>query len=189
MCTCGGLLLRVSFLLNQLIHPCFKEQLCLSRRKESGGLGHLTSADFSFGWLSTTSAGLPINCLSEAWITTSDKLSKRGLDHPERCPLCDQQDKTINHLLAPSVFVRQVWAGLLQPAGLMELTPQPHDEVFEDWWRIASMRVLGQLKKGFNSLVVLGAWVIWKNRNSCMFNDVSPSVPAVLQMAREEALL
>jgi hypothetical protein len=123
------------------------------------------------------------------WCWTSDKLTKRGLDHPERCPLCDQQDKTINHLLAPSVFVRQVWAGLLQPAGLMELTPQPHDEVFEDWWRIASMRVLGQLKKGFNSLVVLGAWVIWKNRNSCVFNDVSPSVPAVLQMAREEALL
>jgi hypothetical protein len=31
--------------------------------------------------------------------------------------------------------------------------------------------------------------VIWKHRNSCVFNDVSPSVLAVLQMAREEALL
>jgi hypothetical protein len=55
------------------------------------------------------------------------------------------------------VFARQVWACLLQPAGLMVLTPQPHDEVFEDWWRIASMQVSGLLRKGFNSLVVLGA--------------------------------
>jgi hypothetical protein len=39
----------------------------------------------------------------------------------------------------------------------MVLTPQPHDEVFEDWWRIASMQVSGLLRKGFNSLVVLGA--------------------------------
>jgi hypothetical protein len=64
---------------------------------------------------------------------TSDKLAKRGMDHPERCPLCDQQDETINHLLASCVFARQVWTGLLQPAGLLELTLQPHDGVFEDW--------------------------------------------------------
>jgi hypothetical protein len=44
-------------------------------------------------------------------------------------------------------------------------------------------------RKGFNSLVVLGAWVIWKHRNLCVFNDSAPSVPTALQMAREEALL
>jgi hypothetical protein len=119
---------------------------------------------------------------------TSDKLAKRGMDHPERCPLCDQQDETINHLLASCVFARQVWTGLLQPAGLLELTLQPHNGVFEDWCT-ASMWVPGQLRKGFNSLMVLGAWVIWKHRNSCVLNGVSPSVPAVLEMAREEALL
>jgi hypothetical protein len=51
------------------------------------------------------------------------------------------------------------------------------------------MRVPGQLKKGFNSLVVLGTWVVWKHRISCVFNGISPSVPAILEMAREEALL
>jgi hypothetical protein len=51
------------------------------------------------------------------------------------------------------------------------------------------MRVPGHLRKGFNSLVVLGAWVIWKHRNSCVFNGVPPSVPSILLMAREEALL
>jgi hypothetical protein len=56
------------------------------------------------------------------------------------------------------------------------------------WW-CASSRVQEQLRKGFNSLVILGAWVIWKLRNSCVFNGAVPSVPAALLVAREEALL
>jgi hypothetical protein len=119
----------------------------------------------------------------------ADKLARRGLDHPERCPLCDQQAETINHLLVSCVFARQVWDGLLQPVGLLELVPQPVDEVFDEWWRSSNMRVHGHIRKGFNSLVVLGAWVIWKHRNLCVFNGSAPSVPTALQMAREEALL
>jgi hypothetical protein len=137
----------------------------------------------------------PDKCRFFIWLVehnrcwTSDKLAKRGMDHPERCPLYDQQDETINHLLASCMFARQVWAGLLQPVGLLELTPQPHDGLFEEWRRTVILRVPAQLKKGFNSLVVMGMWVIWKHRNSCVFNGVTPSVPAVLGMAREEALL
>jgi hypothetical protein len=71
MCTGGGLLPQVSFPPNQLIQPRFKDQFRLSRRRGFGGLGHLTSAGFSFGWYSTTGVGLPINWLSEAWITLS----------------------------------------------------------------------------------------------------------------------
>jgi hypothetical protein len=51
------------------------------------------------------------------------------------------------------------------------------------------MRVQGQAREGFNSLVILGSWVVWKHRNQCLFHGASPSVAAVLQVAREEALL
>jgi hypothetical protein len=44
-------------------------------------------------------------------------------------------------------------------------------------------------RKGFKSLVVLGAWVIWKHRNMCVFNGAAPSVSAALLVAREEALM
>jgi hypothetical protein len=96
---------------------------------------------------------------------------------------------TISHLLTSCVFAKQVWSGLLQLVGMLAQMPQLHDELFEDWWRNASLRVPGQLKKGFDSLVVLGTWVIWKHRNSCVFNGVAPSVLAVLEMVKEEALL
>jgi hypothetical protein len=51
------------------------------------------------------------------------------------------------------------------------------------------MRVPSQVREGFNSLVILGAWVVWKHGNQCLFHGASPSIAADLQVAREEALL
>jgi hypothetical protein len=51
----------------------------------------------------------PNKCRFFIWLVehnrcwTADKLAKRGTDHPEQCPLCEQQDETINHLLTSCV--------------------------------------------------------------------------------------
>jgi hypothetical protein len=111
------------------------------------------------------------------------------MDHPDHCPLCEQEEETINHLLTSCVFARQVWFDLLSTVSLQELTPQPADDSFEEWWRRSNTRLQGQCRRGFNSLVILDAWIIWKHRNQCVFKGVSPSVPFVLQAARDEALL
>jgi hypothetical protein len=31
--------------------------------------------------------------------------------------------------------------------------------------------VTGDARKGLNSLIILGAWSIWKHRNDCTFNE------------------
>jgi hypothetical protein len=41
------------------------------------------------------------------------------------------------------------------------------------------------MREGLNSLLILGAWIIW--RNDCVFNGVPPRVSRVLGMARDEA--
>jgi hypothetical protein len=33
----------------------------------------------------------------------------RGAFHPDKCPLCDQEDETIQQLLTTCMVVRQVW--------------------------------------------------------------------------------
>jgi hypothetical protein len=38
---------------------------------------------------------------------TADRLAKRGLIHPEKCPFCDQEDETIDHLLVTCSFSRE----------------------------------------------------------------------------------
>ena len=45
---------------------------------------------------------------------TADRLANRGLNHPARCPLCDQETEPINHLLASCVFTRVFSYNLLR---------------------------------------------------------------------------
>jgi len=104
-----------------------------------------------------------------------------GLPHPPRCPLCDQDDETIQHLLASCVFARQVWVAVLGAIGLLSLTPLHSDEVFQDWWSRVTRQVAKEKRKGFHSLVILVAWSIWKHRNRCVFEGHRPSVPLVVQ--------
>jgi hypothetical protein len=78
---------------------------------------------------------------------TADRLARKGLNHPAACPLCDQTEETIDHLLISCVFSRQVWFAILQGIGLQALAPQAVDLSFEDWWAAASNRVAGQEPK------------------------------------------
>lgn len=65
----------------------------------------------------------PLQCRFFTWLAlrnrcwTSDRLARRGLDHQEACPLCDQEEETINHLLLECVFTREVWAAVCRALG------------------------------------------------------------------------
>jgi hypothetical protein len=41
--------------------------------------------------------------------------------------------------------------------------------------------------RGFNSLVLLGAWILWKEKNNIVFNGVSPRLDRALLLAQDEA--
>jgi hypothetical protein len=57
------------------------------------------------------------------------------------------------------------------------------------WWEEASGSVNGPIKKGLNSLIALGAWIIWNHRNKCIFDGWTPNVSLALRLAREERLM
>ena len=68
----------------------------------------IPTADFT--WKSRA----PLRCHFFAWIAlqnrcwTSDRLARRGLDHQEACPFCDQHEESIDHILLHCVFACQV---------------------------------------------------------------------------------
>lgn len=51
---------------------------------------------------------------------------------------------------------------------------------------MSSSLVDGLVEKGLDSLVSLGAWIIWRHRNECVFNGASPSLPFAFVLAGEE---
>ncbi|WVZ76728.1 hypothetical protein U9M48_024677 [Paspalum notatum var. saurae] len=134
----------------------------------------------------------PGNCRFFMWLVahdrcwTADRLARRGLQHHPRCLLCDQDFETIDHLLASCVFSRQFWFQLLQKFGLQSLYPEPGVVSFGDWWRNLNEAVSGPIKQGLNSVVILGAWSLWKLRNRCVFDGVSPSLAGLVNQVSEE---
>jgi hypothetical protein len=58
---------------------------------------------------------------NRCWI--ADRLARRGLTHPERCPMCDQAPETINHILVGCTFAREFWYRFLSQVGLQSLSP------------------------------------------------------------------
>jgi hypothetical protein len=109
-------------------------------------------------------------------VWTADRLQKRGMDHPERCPLCDQDQETLDHMLIGCVFAREFWFKLLLQVNLQLLAPQSEDSAFLEWWRTLCTKVSGIARDGLNSLVILGVWTLWKQHNGCVFDNKSPSI-------------
>jgi hypothetical protein len=120
---------------------------------------------------------------------TVDRLARRGLRHPDKCLLCDQEDENIEHLLIGCVVARQFWYTLLHSFGLSQLAPTANNSPFDAWWERVAAALSGDVQKGLNLLIILGACCIWKHRNSCVFYGASPSVASILGMARDEAQL
>ena len=117
----------------------------------------------------------------------TDRLQKRGLPHPERCPL--RSGGKNSTLLISCVFARQFWYAILQPINLSQLTPTRSVKNFADWWKNAERRLPKQHRKGFNSLCILGAWILWKHRNACVFEGASPNLQVAVQAFKEESRL
>ena len=144
-------------------------------------------------WKRLWKSWAPNKCKIFVWLAirnrcwTADRLQKRGLPYPARCPLCDQEDETAQHILTSCVFARQFWLGILQPMDLSSLVPTRQAKSFAEWWRKSWRKVPKQNRKGFNSLVILGAWTLWKHRNSCIFDGSAPSVQVALQAFKDES--
>ncbi|GJN28013.1 hypothetical protein PR202_gb16092 [Eleusine coracana subsp. coracana] len=40
--------------------------------------------------------------------------------------------------------------------------------------------------KGFNSLVILGSWILWKHRNACVFEGAQPCINTIIREFENE---
>jgi hypothetical protein len=134
----------------------------------------------------------PSKCKVFLWLAiqnkcwTADRLASRGLPHPSSCALCDQEDEDVQHILTTCVFARQFWFKILAPLDFIRCVPSRHEGSFAEWWRKARKKVRKDARKGLNSLIILGGWILWKHRNACVFNGARPCINAILREFENE---
>jgi hypothetical protein len=78
---------------------------------------------------------------------------------------------------------------MLSLVGLQGCTPEPGEEKFQEWWRTIELKVPKQAHAGFNSLLSLILWSLWKHRNACVFDSISPAVTGIIIDIRRETIL
>jgi hypothetical protein len=85
--------------------------------------------------------------------------------------------------------VREAWTRILQGLNLNVILPPNSTSRFRSWWSEAVNRLPKDLRKGFNSLVILVTWEIWKHRNACVFDDFRPQMQSILASVAAEGQL
>jgi hypothetical protein len=136
-------------------------------------------------WKRLWKSWAPLKCKYFLWLAiqnkcwTSDRLEKRGLDHPMSCLFCDQSQETIQHILCTCVFARQFWHSILLALGVGNLSASADETSFADWWRKTSKKIHKSKRKVMNNIIILGAWCLWIHRNKVVFNGETPSLISI----------
>ncbi|XP_071685214.1 uncharacterized protein [Lolium perenne] len=113
---------------------------------------------------------------------------RHGMQSHSNCPLCEQALETADHLALGCVLSREVWHATLQRCNLSHLMPLAGDMLIE-WWPDSRRRVPQQLRRGFDSLVLLVVWTLWKERNNRVFERSAETARGICKRITEEVEL
>jgi mannosylglycoprotein endo-beta-mannosidase len=139
----------------------------------------------------------PVKCKIFIWLAlkyrlwTSDRRARHGLqEHTDPCYTCLQEEDTVDHILTQCPYTRQVWFEVLRSAGLNIQEPDLEANL-ERWWTEARKRVRKLDRKRFDSMIIITAWTLWKQRNSRVFGNVweQKNPTQILEAIKEEFLL
>ncbi|XP_071679762.1 uncharacterized protein [Lolium perenne] len=121
----------------------------------------------------------PPKCKFFVWLAlryrlwTSDRRHRHGLqDRSAACYWCLQDEDNLDHVLMRCPYARQVWFGCITAAGLNIVEPN-RDSSLESWWSSARDLVRRRDRNSFDTLVILIAWQIWKQRNARVFGNTN----------------
>jgi hypothetical protein len=119
---------------------------------------------------------------------TPDRLRRHGLSDIDVCALCAQEVETLDHLLLDCVHSRETWFRVLQFFGMADLAPS-REEPVAVWWLRTRKAVAKPSRKGFDTLVWLVAWSLWKERNRRVHERAALQPVALAGAIMEDARL
>jgi hypothetical protein len=139
-------------------------------------VGHIPSVVYPQIWKAKATP----KCRLHSWILvhnkclTADNLEKRGWPHNPICRLCFISPETAPHISASCPYSRTIWYLLLARFHLPQtLAPVATTDRLDDWWLHCSSLVPKLIRTRWRSLALLTWWMLWKERNNRIFNNVA----------------
>jgi hypothetical protein len=81
-------------------------------------------------------------------------------------------------MLAGCVVTKEVWFRVLELAGLQQLMDDLGDGDVSAWWLQRRLLLDSVKRRGFDSLVLLVSWEVWKERNARIHDEGSQWIDA-----------
>ena len=106
-------------------------------------------------------------------ILTAERLRKIGINGPSRCPLCEKQEETIDHLLIQCQYAKKCWDIVQFKLRWQGPRAQTIREALDGWPRIAEKSTLSSIWLVAPSLII---WELWKERNRRIFRGEKESL-------------
>jgi hypothetical protein len=105
-------------------------------------------------------------------VLTADNLVKPGWPHSPMCKLCNGSPETGVHMFATCPYSGQVWSSVLGRVNLSaSLSSSSNHLNLQDWWISVIDNLPSQLKDRWKSITLLTRWMLWKERNSRIFDN------------------
>jgi hypothetical protein len=112
-------------------------------------------------------------------IPTKENLCRRGILHIDEalCTVCDSSIESSRHLILHCNFAAKIWYAVCNWLGVVTVLPP---DVAMSYGLLVGSGRNKRIRKGFSIVWLALAWVLWKNRNDCIFNNVVGSVDDVV---------
>jgi len=103
---------------------------------------------------------------------TVENLKKRGIEGPSRCPLCKNDEETLDHILIRCPFSKEVWDQALMMTQRLNL-PENSQELFLNWMASSPFQLSKKslLQAAWNWIPKAICWNIWIERNNRIFRE------------------
>lgn len=96
------------------------------------------------------------------------ELVERGIQTPDNCPVCREEQETIIHMLFECHHAKVIWFG----SSLSLMVERQNANAFQDWW----MNMRRMSKEHGDCLLEVCAiicWNVWLARNAKVFRDLT----------------
>jgi hypothetical protein len=134
----------------------------------------------------------PMKCKFFMWLAvhrrclTADNLQRRGWPHTPLCALCQIEDEDCTHLFVHCRFTQQIWHNFRTWTKADFPIPGEAFRNTEEWWLAARGRAPKNLRRDFDTVVILVHWRVWMERNDRIFRQEFCMVDRVLELIIEE---